>query len=1092
MSEKLTEQQKRDLAGRARTLFERAEKATNDDGGTNDDGAASDGEMATESEVIDEWAAQFPDRETFRERLAAVGLDERACRRLAGADRWPADEPLPDWIGDLSAIVEYVLDASADARRRAVDRFDDRAFSDLLSVIAEFALEEVTDEFSESAFAPDALEPATQWLYGRLTNHYVRVLYVEFKTFVAINDEALARADPDDFEDPPTEYYEQFLDRLFDGAFVDLCLEYPVFARCLAVEVHQWIAFVRECARRVAADREALEVRFAGGEELGAVTSLRPLADDTHQGGRAPVRVEFESGTTVVYKPRSVEPGVAFYTILDRLDEHLSLPSFYCPTYLPRDGYGWMEWIDYREPEDEAAVARYYRRAGALVCLANVLEFTDCQLENLLVHGEHPTIVDAETLFHPWVRPTDRNTPDPVGAFSDETVLSSMLLPWGLGDPSALDSETDTIHLSGLGTDGEHAELPSYAGPSIEAANTDVMAVGTRPAEIDKTENVPSLDGTTKRPDEYLDAILEGFETTYRTVRQLHEEGTFLGEIADRDLVEGIENRLVYRSTSTYSSVIDSLCSREPLGDGVRFSAGMERLVTPRFDGRIDDDRLLTMYAAERTALRRLEPPRFECSPTDTEIRYAGSSLGVDVDRSGYERCRRRLDAMGVADRRQQVRLIQACFESRPGVTAGSTDVGSAVEEAGTLTDERLLSAAEELFDDALDAAVDLGDGRRGWAALEPFHTEPGVVVMPIEASLYDGRCGIALTAAALYRVTGEDRYARIATETLEPIVEEIRNATEPPYRLGGMVGIGSVVYALSTVAGLLDTEASGLLDAEAYLDVATDAAALVTDELIEDDDTYDVIRGSAGTLLGLLACHRRSGERQPLDRAVACGQRLLDARVTVDGHRVWRTIDETPLTGFSHGASGIACALVRLSEATGNRVYADAALEALAYENDHYSADRRNWPDLRAEGGERYPDQWCYGRSGIGLGRLDLVDRLADDNPARSRLFEDAERAFAATSATELDELDNVCCGTFGRVEFLLEGQRRLGGRPDDARALAGRCLARRERAGSLSQIGHFEETVNPTFFHGVTGVAYTLLRLCDPEALPCVLLLE
>ncbi|HET6935875.1 MAG TPA: lanthionine synthetase LanC family protein, partial [Candidatus Angelobacter sp.] len=38
----------------------------------------------------------------------------------------------------------------------------------------------------------------------------------------------------------------------------------------------------------------------------------------------------------------------------------------------------------------------------------------------------------------------------------------------------------------------------------------------------------------------------------------------------------------------------------------------------------------------------------------------------------------------------------------------------------------------------------------------------------------------------------------------------------------------------------------------------------------------------------------------------------------------------------------------------------------------------------------------------------------------------------------------------------------------------------------------GKHTTTFNPTFFRGVAGVGYSLLRLLYPEMFPCVLLLE
>lgn len=59
-------------------------------------------------------------------------------------------------------------------------------------------------------------------------------------------------------------------------------------------------------------------------------------------------------------------------------------------------------------------------------------------------------------------------------------------------------------------------------------------------------------------------------------------------------------------------------------------------------------------------------------------------------------------------------------------------------------------------------------------------------------------------------------------------------------------------------------------------------------------------------------------------------------------------------------------------------------------------------------------------------------------------------------------------------------------------ARELAGRCLARHEQDGEFALLGRTWSAGNPGFFKGLSGAAYTLLRLRNPDELPSVLLFE
>ena len=96
-----------------------------------------------------------------------------------------------------------------------------------------------------------------------------------------------------------------------------------------------------------------------------------------------------------------------------------------------------------------------------------------------------------------------------------------------------------------------------------------------------------------------------------------------------------------------------------------------------------------------------------------------------------------------------------------------------------------------------------------------------------------------------------------------------------------------------------------------------------------------------------------------------------------------------------------------------------------------------------------------------------------------------DIEAAIKATLAAGLHPLDQACCGNFGRIEFLLEARQ-----PESAKQLALRVLQRLDGPLSFRLFKDLPASVDaPSFFAGLAGIGYTLLRLDDPARLPCVL---
>jgi lantibiotic modifying enzyme len=298
----------------------------------------------------------------------------------------------------------------------------------------------------------------------------------------------------------------------------------------------------------------------------------------------------------------------------------------------------------------------------------------------------------------------------------------------------------------------------------------------------------------------------------------------------------------------------------------------------------------------------------------------------------------------------------------------------------------------------------------------------------------------------------------------------------------GAASGLGSAVYALTLI--------SGLLDEPALLDTAMSAAALLTDQRISVAPA-DVFEGLGGEILGLLALHEVAPEAGVLERAEACGRRLLSARTPGEGGRLaWVTFEGRMLTGFSHGTAGIAYALARLHGATGDEAYRSAAIDAIASENLYFDPDLGNWLDLREEVQPAFKAQWCHGAPGIGMARLGGLPMLDTEQVGR-----DIEAALRTTLSIGHAEADHVCCGNLGRADVLLVAGERLG-RPDLTGAAHARVqdvVRRADEAGGFSLHHSLPRRVYaPGFFMGMAGVGYQLLRTAHPRVLPSVLLWE
>ena len=87
----------------------------------------------------------------------------------------------------------------------------------------------------------------------------------------------------------------------------------------------------------------------------------------------------------------------------------------------------------------------------------------------------------------------------------------------------------------------------------------------------------------------------------------------------------------------------------------------------------------------------------------------------------------------------------------------------------------------------------------------------------------------------------------------------------------------------------------------------------------------------------------------------------------------------------------------------------------------------------------------------------------------------------------------DHYCCGNSGRIDFLLEASMRLD-RPQllqEAQKRALGMMRRKEESSGYQIKGRDSRAIsNPSFFQGLSGIGYTLLRCADPQAISSVLI--
>src|SRR5688572_6062362 len=145
---------------------------------------------------------------------------------------------------------------------------------------------------------------------------------------------------------------------------------------------------------------------------------------------------------------------------------------------------------------------------------------------------------------------------------------------------------------------------------------------------------------------------------------------------------------------------------------------------------------------------------------------------------------------------------------------------------------------------------------------------------------LYTGLAGPAVVLAYAHQVTGDERYQ----QGVHRILSLIGRAAKPV----GSGGLG-----------------------------------------VEWNDSTDIISGSAGIGLALLALSRYRTNVNAIDLANSAGSRLIERSQAVGDGRTWLISPQTPRNypNFSHGTAGVSYFLALLAAKSGYKGHLDAAL---------------------------------------------------------------------------------------------------------------------------------------------------------------------
>jgi type 2 lantibiotic biosynthesis protein LanM len=597
--------------------------------------------------------------EQFESRLAQDQLTAKSAEALAGGARMESSAPLPAWAACLAEIVQLAAAFSNVTLEEMEKRYQylcetkPPVFQHFMVPFVEYAstaLQHASPGLV-SAIAPSALADLQRALLHSLSTAARDTLYLEFSIWRSCNLLSEAEhtvAGEQSFESRII--YGSFISGMWTGGLAKLVDKYPVLGRMLAQITQLWILSTSEFLGRLQNDRAEIGRTFSPNAPPGACVRIKTGLSDRHNGGRTVLGVEFQNGTGVIYKSKNPQSQQMLDEFFHWLGKNTELLPMHICRAVYRNDYYWVEQISPGPCQNDDEVARYYQRAGALACIMYLLGGYDFHADNLIACGEHPVIIDTETILHPELRLTS----DSFTGELHDSVLRTCMFPRRSRRQPRKDYNCGLAH--------KGTTTRAFSRIVWQDANSDRMSPHKQEMVHPPSLNLVYLGDRVVPAEERLKDILAGFAEMYEALMKMKERlfeagGPLAG-------MSCLQPRFVFRNTAAYEQVLRDAWQPQYLGDGMETSLRFDALSRAllRHSSNL---RFWPLLVSEHAALALGDIPMFFHS-ADTGALIVGKDNFLELKNarecSGYTMMCRRFESMSLMECEKQMSDIVESF----------------------------------------------------------------------------------------------------------------------------------------------------------------------------------------------------------------------------------------------------------------------------------------------------------------------------------------------------------------------------------------------------------------------------------------------
>jgi type 2 lantibiotic biosynthesis protein LanM len=658
----IEERRVRSIAERATPMWDRAADATC---------LAPVADLKKARDRLNRWQKVLGGADALNRRLQRRDLRSRQLALLSGVQQRRSQPCLPSWASTLASILRFY--SSSPEGDKLVDT-DDRSygptrplpFQEVLVGFVRYARGQLRAQAGSDidVLSPRAVVALERQLLAHLTFVASLTLGRHFYEFRFERAPASAIESVWCRQKPANDIYAEYVRHMHGGGLVQLLDTYPVLARLLSQSVEQWTSASVNLCQRFFRDFSDLRTFFGWQVERpeGAVEHLRTDLSDRHRGGQTVAECVLRTGERVIYKPRTVQAEAAFYDLIVWLNHRGLSLALRELRALDRGSHGWVECVASVQCNSNAAVDRFYSRAGMLLAVLYALATTDIHCENLIACGEHPVVVDLETLMGESAskfRGSLKQATDTDAWGRESSVLSTGLLPRWQTAPDG-----HQFDMSALGADEtQDAGIGRLEWRSI---NTDQMTLSEVAGFAVSTAHRARLGDRLTSVSDHLPAFLAGFKEMYSCL--LAHRHRLISDDRLLQKFDNLELRVLLRGTATYTRLQLRLLHPEFLRDGIERSIELEWLARPLTGPTSPRKGRILVYERERAAMESLDVPHFGTSEwRNMEHTSNDPDLLLLCGERDSRVLRQRLDTLSSPDCTNQLAIIEKAVRSRFG-----------------------------------------------------------------------------------------------------------------------------------------------------------------------------------------------------------------------------------------------------------------------------------------------------------------------------------------------------------------------------------------------------------------------------------------